>query len=111
MHLTPRPQQVDSAAFLYSEIERGGDITVNVPLEYGRTIIIVKAAQMTGKPVAFMSRIKELREQVKVVAERMSVNNVTVLNTKSDVTQFYAVILSQELLNHQLQHSRIVRQY
>lgn len=105
-----RDRQQEAARLLFEQIEQGGEITIDMPIGYGRTIILVEAARMVNKPVAFMSRISEMREQTAHIAERMNVSNIVSVRPTEDVSQYYAVILSQELMRFTLDHPIVVRQ-
>jgi superfamily II DNA or RNA helicase len=105
-----RDHQRQGAAFFAAEIAKGGDVSIGMPVGAGRTIIMAEIARTLGRPVAFMSRIPEMREQMKSICDEMGVENVTFVGPRDDVSAYGAVILSEELRDHSIDHPSVIRQ-
>lgn len=105
-----RNYQADAAKLLSNEIQKGGAVTVGMPLGYGRTIIIVEAARLTEKPVAYVSSIRELRQQMAQMCVRMGVTNLACVRPSDDLSGFFSVVMSEEFKHFAVNHPRVIWQ-
>jgi superfamily II DNA or RNA helicase len=110
MTIKIRDYQRDAAAFFAGEIAKEGGATIDMPTGTGRTIILAELARLTERPVAFVTRIPEMGEQMRRICDGMGISNVTVVVRPTDVSAFGVVILSEELRDLELDHPKVIRQ-
>lgn len=65
----PHPQ----AAFVRSEIDKGGEFTLRAPVAAGRMVALLQALKGRPGPVVYISRRRELREQARRMADQQGV--------------------------------------
>lgn len=111
-----RPYQLEAAAALRAEIAKGGSLTFSMPIGCGRSIIVAEAVR-AGGPVAFVSRHRELVEQMRDTCRAVGATNVKCVWMPSravetaDFSDYAVVILSESHLPWpEIDHPCVIQQ-
>lgn len=112
--------QITAAARLREAIQRGGSILFHVPQGAGRSIMVAEACRGIGK-VAYLTRHRELAEQMESILKACDVKNVEVIHTgfrfdrwlarQDNMSGYDVVVLSEDLRSTPLEHRCVVRHY